>query len=703
MNHRKKAAELVAQMTIEEVASQLLYNSPGITRLGIPAYNWWSEALHGVARAGIATVFPQAIGLAAMFDEEFLTRIADAIATEGRAKYNMCVQNEDRDIYKGINFWSPNINIFRDPRWGRGHETYGEDPYLTSRLGVAYINGLQQKDGPYMKGAACAKHFAAYSGPEDLRHSFNAEVSKKDLEETYLPAFEAAVKEAKVEVVMGAYNRINGEPCCGSETLLKDILRGKWEFDGHVTSDCLAIEDFEENHKVTKSPEESVALALTNGCDLNCGNIYNNLMSTLKEGLITEEQMREAATRLFTTRYRLGMFDENCSFNRIPYESNDCGEHRELNLEAGVKSIVMLKNDGILPLSKDKLKTVGVIGPTANIKSVLEGNYCGIASRYITNIEGIYKAVEKEDIRILSAEGCHIIKDRVEALAKENDRISEALTVARLSDVVILCLGLDSSLEGEQQDTGNRVAGGDKSSLELPKSQRVLLDAVSAVGKPVILVLNTGSPMDLRQADGKCNAILQCWYSGARGGEALAKILFGECSPTAKLPVTFYGGDEDLPDITDYSMQNRTYRYFRKSSLYPFGYGLTYTDFIFSELHLEQEELRKGENLKGSIQVSNTGDYSCDAILQIYIRYEGVRENQPNHSLCFFKRVPVGSHSSKKVAFEINAHEFTIVDNEGERISPAGRFNLFAGDMQPDSRSEELTGKTCISAGVTVI
>ena len=701
MDYHKKATELVDQMTIEEVASQLLYNSPGIPRLGIPAYNWWNEALHGVARAGIATVFPQAIGLAAMFDTEFLEKVANAIATEGRAKYNMCIQNEDRDIYKGINFWSPNINIFRDPRWGRGHETYGEDPYLTSRSAVAFIKGLQQMDGSYMKAAACAKHFAAYSGPEDLRHSFNAEVSKKDLEETYLPAFEAAVKEAKVEVVMGAYNRVNGEPCCGSKTLLKDILRDKWKFDGHVTSDYLAIEDFEKNHKITNSDSESVALALSNGCDLNSGNIYHNVMTSLREGLITEEQMRLAATRLFTTRYRLGMFDENCSFNQIPYESNDSIEHQKLNLEASIKSIVMLKNDGILPLSMDKLKTIGVIGPTANTKSVLEGNYCGIASRYITNIEGIYKAAE-DKLRILCSEGSHIIKDRVEALAQENDRISEAIAVTKLSDVVILCLGLDSSLEGEQQDTGNRVTGGDKSSLQLPKSQMALLEAVTKVGKPVVLVLNSGSPMDLRVADSKCNAILQCWYSGARGGEALAKVLFGECSPTGKLPVTFYGSDNDLPDITNYSMQGRTYRYLNKTPLYPFGYGLTYTDFTFSDMSLEQEVLEKGQNLKGSIKVNNIGDYSCDVILQFYIRYEGVRENQPHYSLCYFKRVPIGKHSSQIVPFEINAHEFTIVNDEGARISPEGKFTLFAGDMQPDARSEELMGKRCISVEVSV-
>ena len=466
---REMAEELVGQMTVDELATQLKYDSPAIPRLGIPAYNWWNEVLHGVARAGTATVFPQAIALAAMFDDKFLKEIAETISTEARAKYNAQSADEDRDIYKGLTVWSPNVNIFRDPRWGRGHETYGEDPYLTSRLGVSFIKGLQG-DGKYLKTAACAKHFAVHSGPEAIRHSFNAVATKKDMYETYLPAFKAAVQEANVETVMGAYNRTNGEPCCGSKTLLVDILKKEWGFDGHIVSDCWAIRDFHTNHMVTSSAAESAALALKNGCDLNCGNTYLHLMVALQEGLITEDDLRTAAIRLFTTRFKLGLFADDCEYDAIGYEANDTVENRAMAQEAGRKSMVMLKNDGILPLDKSKLKSIGVIGPTADSKIVLEGNYNGTASEYITNLEGIREAVGP-DVRIYYSEGCHLYKNRVQELALPNDRISEAKTVARHSDVVILCLGLDSTIEGEEGDTGNSFAAGDKNSLFLPESQ----------------------------------------------------------------------------------------------------------------------------------------------------------------------------------------------------------------------------------------
>lgn len=701
MNFAEKAMELVEQMTIEEAASQLRYDSPAVKRLGVPAYTWWNEALHGVARAGTATVFPQAIGLAAMFDGEFLEEIADAVATEGRAKFNMFRAQGDSDIYKGINFWSPNINIFRDPRWGRGHETYGEDPYLTSRLAVAYIRGLQGTDGTYLKAAACAKHFVAYSGPEDLRHGFNAIVSPKDMEETYLPAFEAAVKEAQVEVVMGAYNRTNGEPCCGSKTLLVDLLRNKWKFQGHVASDCWAIKDFHENHMVTGTAEESAALALNNGCDVNCGNIYLYLLSALKKKLTTEEAIRLSASRLFTTRYKLGMFDKKCSFNDISYEENDCKKHKELNLKAGRKSIILLKNEGILPLEKGKLTTIGVIGPTANSKAVLEGNYCGLASRYTTNIEGIYQALEEEKCRILYSEGCHLSKDRVEALSQANDRISEAKAVAARSDVVILCLGLDSSLEGEQQDTGNRVSGGDKSDMQLPMPQRILLEQMIQVGKPIVLVVNAGSALDLRTAASKCAAILQCWYSGARGGEALADILFGKVSPCGKLPITIYDGEE-FPDMTDYSMKGRTYRYLLKKALYPFGFGLSYTDFVFTDFKLDYERVQVGEEITGTVNVANQGSFNGECVVQMYLRYEDIRKNQPNFSLCFFNCASIHRGEAKKIFFTIKPHELTIVTEDGMRIAPKGKFTLFIGDMQPDERSYELTGKNCLETEIVV-
>ena len=554
----KRAAELVAKMTLEEKAGQLSYNAPAIPRLGIPAYNWWNEGIHGVARAGTATVFPQAIGMAAAFDEELIAEVADCVATEGRAKYNAYADCGDRDIYKGLTFWAPNVNIFRDPRWGRGHETYGEDPYLTSRLGVAFVKALQG-DGETMKAAACAKHFAVHSGPEALRHEFNAKASPKDMEETYLPAFEALVKEAKVEAVMGAYNRTNGEPCCGSRTLIQDILRDQWGFEGHFVSDCWAIRDFHERHMVTASAKESAAMALNAGCDLNCGNTYLHILSAYEAGLVTEEAITQAAVRLFTTRFLLGMFDGS-EYDDIPYETVDCEAHCRLADRAAEESIVLLKNDGILPLHMENIKTIGVIGPNADSRKALIGNYHGTASEYITVLEGIRRAADGK-ARILYSEGCQLAEDKTEPLALTDDRIAEACITAEHSDVVVLCVGLDETLEGEEGDTGNSYASGDKLDLLLPASQRRLMEAIAKTGKPVVLCLMAGSAMDLRFAEEHFNAVIQLWYPGARGGKSAADVLFGRVSPSGKLPVTFYEGVEELPDFQDYSMKGRTYRY----------------------------------------------------------------------------------------------------------------------------------------------
>ncbi|HHT77220.1 MAG TPA: glycoside hydrolase family 3 protein, partial [Clostridiaceae bacterium] len=438
-SNRLRAQELVAQMTVEERIDQLTYHAPAITRLNVPSYNWWNEALHGVARAGTATVFPQAIAMAAMFDKEYLEKIADVIATEGRAKYNQASSHGDRDIYKGLTFWSPNVNIFRDPRWGRGHETYGEDPYLSSQLGISFIRGLQGA-GEVMKSAACAKHYAVHSGPEALRHEFDAVVSDKDLWETYLPAFEACVREADVESVMGAYNRTNGEPCCGSHTLLSEILRSKWGFKGHVVSDCWAIRDFHEHHRVTKTAVESAALALDAGCDLNCGNMYLHLKSAWMQGLVTDEQVTESAIRLFTTRFKLGLFDHT-EYDDIPYDVVACQAHLDMSIRAAEKAMVLLKNDGILPLDKDALKTVAVIGPNANSRRALIGNYHGTSPRYITPLEGIEDYLG-DSVRVLYSVGSELTFNRSEFLAQPNDRIAEAVYTAEQSDVVVLFVGL---------------------------------------------------------------------------------------------------------------------------------------------------------------------------------------------------------------------------------------------------------------------
>ena len=695
----KRARELVEQMTIEERASQLRYNAPAIERLNIPAYNWWNEALHGVARGGTATMFPQAIGMAAMFDDEFLQKIADIISTEGRAKYNEAVKHGDHDIYKGLTFWSPNINIFRDPRWGRGHETYGEDPYLTGRLGVAFIKGLQG-EGKYLKAAACAKHYAVHSGPESLRHEFDAIASQKDMWETYLPAFEECVVEGKVESVMGAYNRTNGEPCCGSYTLLQDILREKWKFEGHVVSDCWAIRDFHTRHFVTSTAPESAALALKAGCDLNCGNTYLHMLQALEENLITEEDITRAAVRLFTTRIKLGMFDE-CEYDNIPYSVVDCKEHNEVALEAARKSLVLLKNDGILPLNKDKIKSIGVIGPNANSRLALKGNYYGTPSRYITILEGIQDYVEDDDIRVYYSEGCHLYEDRVEPLAQKHDRIAEALTVAEHSDVVILCLGLDETLEGEEGDTGNFSASGDKKDLNLPQVQQNLLEKVVAVGKPTILLLSTGSAMGINFADEKCNAIIQTWYPGARGGQAVAECLFGGFSPAGKLPVTFYRNVDDLPEFTDYTMKGRTYRYIETEPLYPFGYGMTYSKVRLSNLKV-LNEVTKDSDIEVSVEIENIGDYDTDEVVQFYIKDNKSKFAVPNHSLCGFKRIHLKKGESKVVEFTIRNKAMTIVDDEGNRYIDSDCFTLFAGVSQPDKRSLALTGVESLSIDINI-
>ncbi len=694
---RQRAKELVGRMTLEEKASQLRYDAPAIPRLGVPAYNWWNEGLHGVARAGVATMFPQAIGTAAAFDTELLEKIGDVIAVEGRAKYNAYREEEDRDIYKGLTFWSPNVNIFRDPRWGRGHETYGEDPYLTGELGKAFVEGLQG-DGEYLKAAACAKHFAVHSGPEAVRHKFNAKASKKDLRETYLPAFEKLVKEAGVEAVMGAYNRTNGEPCCGSKTLMEDILRGEWEFEGHYVSDCWAIRDFHTQHMITDTAEESAALALKTGCDVNCGITYLHLMKAYQDGMVTEEEITTAAERLFTTRFLLGLFDET-EYDRIGYDRLECPEHLALADRAAAESVVLLKNDGILPLKKEGLKTVGVVGPNANSRAALVGNYHGTSSRYITVLEGI-QDVLGDDVRVYYSEGCHLFKEKVENLALRQDRISEAVAVAKNSDVVILCVGLDETLEGEEGDTGNSYASGDKVDLLLPQAQRELLEAVVKTGKPVVLVNMTGSAMDLRDAQEHCAAVVQAWYPGARGGRVVADILFGALSPSGKLPVTFYHDTEELPDFEDYSMKNRTYRYFTGEVLYPFGYGLTYGSMELDGVKLNGQEAAKGgeavwagEELRLEAVVSNKSDRTLQEVVQVYIRALDSGDATPNSRLCGFARVTVEPGCSVTVQVPVDRDAFTVINDEGEKVSGGSRFAVNVGFGQPDARTAELTGK----------
>ena len=689
---RERARELVAQMTLEEKVEQTVHYAPAVERLGVKAYNWWNEALHGVARAGVATVFPQSIGLAATFDEEFIENIAGAISTEGRAKFNMQQAEGDTGIYKGLTFWSPNVNIFRDPRWGRGHETFGEDPYLTSRMGVGFVKGIQGHDKNFLKAAACAKHIAVHSGPEGIRHSFDAVVGKQDLYETYLPAFKACVQEGHVEAVMGAYNCINGVPCCGNSMLLEDILRGEWGFEGHVVSDCGAIEDFHAGHHLTDTPAESAAMAMNNGCDLNCGNMYLFLKQAVKDGMVDESRLDEALVNLFTARMKLGVLDrkEENPYDKIPYSVVDSEEMQRLNREAAARSVVLLKNEnGMLPLDKSSLKTVGVIGPNANSRKALVGNYEGTASRYWTISEGIQEYLGS-DVRVMFSEGCHLYKDKVEGIGDRNDRMAEVKGVCQCSDVVVVCLGLDASLEGEQGDANNEYGSGDKPDLNLPGLQDEVLKAVYESGKPAVLVLLSGSALAVNWADQHIPAILQGWYPGAQGGRAIAEILFGERCPEGRLPVTFYRSHEELPDFADYNMKGRTYRYMTGEALYPFGYGLSYTDFAYGEVKADVEKIcDNGVTLR--VKVKNVGSMAGGETVQAYVKID--REDTPNAQLKGICKLRLAPGEEKEAVIHLPAEAFGLYDEEGRLRIEEGRAKVYLGGQAPDARSGKLTGK----------
>ena len=627
MDFEKRARELVSKMTLAEKISQLKYDAPAIERLGVPAYNWWNEGLHGVARAGTATVFPQAIGMAASFDTELMYNVADAISDEARAKYNEFKKFGKTDIYQGLTFWSPNINIFRDPRWGRGHETYGEDPYLTGKMGVAFIKGLQGK-GKFRKLDATIKHFAVHSGPENLRHEFNATVGEKDLYETYLWAFRYCIDKAKPAAVMGAYNRVNGEACCASKTLLEEILRKEFGFEGYVVSDCGAICDINMHHRITKTKTQSAALALNSGCELNCGTAYNALTAAIAADLISEKTITEAAVKLFKTRFELGMFDE-CEYDNIKYDIVGCKKHRELNRRMAQESIVLLKNNGILPL--DKNLKLAVIGPNADSVAALVGNYNGTPVKPYTVLRGIQKYTEP-----YYAPGCRLVGDVEPSFACWADEqfITEAVIAAKNSDVVVLCLGLNAEVEGEETDDYNDYSsGGDKITLEFPKSQKRLYESIMKLNKKVVFVNISGSCLNLSAPARECDALIQCFYPGEMGGLALADILFGKVSPSGRLPVTFYESCDDLPDFTDYSMENRTYRFYKGKPVYEFGCGLTYSDIC---------EQWTDEN---TVVLTNRGDFDTNYSVLKFI-------NNPYKTLSAFKKVFLKKGETKTVEFE---------------------------------------------------
>jgi beta-glucosidase len=699
---RERARDIVSRLTLEEKASQMLHDAPAVPRLGIPAYNWWNEGLHGVARAGIATVFPQAIGLAAMWNARRLHEVAVAISDEARAKHHEFLRHDDRGYYKGLTYWSPNINIFRDPRWGRGHETYGECPFLTSRLGVAFCRGLQGDDPKYLKVVATPKHFAVHSGPEALRHSFDAQTSLKDLRETYLPAFHACIVEAKAKSIMGAYNRTNGEPCCASQTLLVELLRGEWEFDGFVVSDCWAIKDFHESHQVTKTWEESAALAVKMGCDLNCGCTYEHLPSAVKQGLVAEKDLDVCLERLFGARVELGMFDpeERVPYAQIPYEANDSERHAELALVATRESIVLLKNqNGLLPLSRD-LGSIAVIGPNADDPSVLVGNYHGTPSRSVTPLAGIRGAVSP-DTKVWYAQGCKRTGNQTEGLGR-HAILSEARSMAERADVVVLCLGLDADIEGEQGDAGNSEAAGDKTTLALPGLQQRLLEEIVAVGKPTVVVLVAGSALAVGWAEDHAGAILQAWYPGQAAGTALADVLFGGYSPAGRLPVTFPRSLEDVPPFASYAMKGRTYRYLEKEPLYPFGYGLSYTRFAYSDIALSRASIAAGDGVEVSATVTNAGSRTGDEVVELYVKDLQASCLVPNHELRGFERITLAPGESRTVTFALDARALSLIDERGRRVLEPGNFRLFVGGSQPDARSAALTGAAPLSVDLRV-
>ena len=633
MNHtemqnicRARAKDLVAKMTLQEKVSQMQHDAPAIERLGIPTYNWWNEALHGYARSGTATVFPQAIAMAASFNSDLLFRVGEVISTEARAKYNQYKTFGDTAIYQGLTCWSPNINIFRDPRWGRGHETYGEDPYLTGRMGTAFVRGLQG-EGKYRRVDATLKHFAAHSGPESLRHGFDALVGEEDMQTTYLWAFRYCIEHAHPAAVMGAYNRVNGEPCCASATLLRKTLYGEMGFDGYVVSDCGAICDIDAHHGVTDSREASAALSVQNGCALNCGFAYALLCDAVEQGLLDECYIDEAVTRLFTARYRLGMFDDDCEYDAIPYDVVACDKHRTINRKMARECIVLLKNEGILPLAKNT--RVAVIGPNADSRDVLLANYNGTPDRYTTLLAGIQEVAQG---RVTYARGAHLYDETPNSDLGINLR--EAIIAARQSDVVVLCMGLDAVLEGEEGTINTSgLAVGDRATLDLPRSQLALYEAIKKTGKPIVFVNVSGSCVNLADMKENCPAVLQVFYPGAQGGRALADVLFGNVSPSGRLPVTFYENVDDLPPFDDYAMKNRTYRYFTGTPVFPFGHGLTYSD------------VREQWQDDATVQVHNAG--KVDTAYSV-LRYSPA----PDRHLIGFEKIFLKAGECKTLHFE---------------------------------------------------
>ena len=830
----KRVDDLVSRMTLEEKVSQMMNAASAIPRLDIPAYDWWNESLHGVARAGVATVFPQAIGLAASWNTDLMHRVADVISTEARAKYHDAIRKDDHGRYKGLTFWSPNINIFRDPRWGRGQETYGEDPYLTSRMGVQFVRGLQGDNPTYFKVIATPKHYAVHSGPEPERHRFDAITDQRDLYETYLPAFEACIKEAGAYSIMCAYNRYQGEPCCAHNTLLKKILRDDWKFPGYVVSDCGAIYDIYKFHKVADDAAAASAVAVKLGTDLECGTDYRSLIEAVKQKLVTQQEIDVSLKRLFTARFRLGMFDplEMVPYARIPIEENDSAEHRRLSLQAARESIVLLKNqNGFLPLKKT-VKRIAVIGPTADDLPVLLGNYFGTPSSFVTPLKGLEKKLQAK-VQVTYEQGCNLgeegpiirvvpstvlttagmpglkaeyfanrnlegapvltrtdllvdsnwkrnpvpgigdtnfsirwtgkltptlsgkhsfavtgddgyrlwingskVIDNWSAHGTETRRASVDLEAGRLcdikleyfqgggganvrlqwgmpddasgravklageSDVVVFVGGISPELEGEEMNvTTPGFKGGDRTTLDLPKVQEELLRAVYATGKPVILVLTSGSALSVNWANEHVAAIVQLWYPGEEGGTALADVLLGDYNPGGRLPMTFYKSAAQLPAFEDYRMAGRTYRYFGDEVLYPFGHGLSYTSFGYRKLQTPKQ-INAGDTVSVNVSVANTGKVAGDEVVQLYIRHIGASVPVAIRSLQGFKRIHLRPGQAETVSFTLTPRQLSLIDSQVRRAVEPGEIEIQIGGGQIGTRistSQVLTARLKIT------
>ena len=697
LDFEARTSILVSKMTLEEKISQLGNNAPAIPRLGVLEYNWWNECLHGVARAGTATVFPQAIGMAATFNPNLINDVAVVISDEARAKHHEALRNNDYSQYKGLTFWSPNINIFRDPRWGRGHETYGEDPYLTGQIGTQFVKGLQGNDPKYLKLVATAKHFAVHSGPESERHFFNANVNQRDLWETYLPAFKDLVVGANVYSVMGAYNRVNGESASASNYLLQEILRDKWGFNGYVVSDCGAINDIHANHKIVKTPEESAALGVITGCDLNCGGIYQRyLQESVTLGLISEKEIDIAVYRLFLARMKLGMFDpaEIVSYAQIPFDINNSQKHDELSLKTAQSSMTLLKNNGVLPIDINKINKIAVVGPNADNINALLGNYHGTPSSPVTFINGLNDYVGKR-AEITYSIGVDLVKDGADGSNLLSDSIIKDVKKA---DLAIFVGGLDATWEGEEMPGGINVDGfynGDRTRIEMPEIQQKAIKAMIDTGTPVVLVLMAGSSIALSGLEKELDAILMAWYPGQRGGDATTSVLFGDYNPGGKLPVTFYSSTSELPDFKDYNMQagkGFTYRYYKGEALYPFGHGLSYTNFKYSKLTTDKTNINEKENFKISFNVKNIGDYDGDEVVQVYIKDLESKLKMPIKQLRSFKRVSLNKGDEKIVEFEFKPIEDFSYYNSTEQkyMVDKGSFEIQVGSSSQDIRLKKI-------------